>query len=60
MFFGSKIVHVKADGNCFYKSISYELFGTQEEDYTVRSVITRMEKLKQKCFSSLGVKLKNT
>ena len=49
---GRKIVHMKPDGNCFYRSISYQLFGTQEEDCTVRSVITRMENLNKKVFSS--------
>ena len=43
---------MKADGNCFYRSISYELFGTQEEDYIIRSVITRMENLNKNVFSS--------
>ena len=40
---GRKTVHKKLDGNCFYRSISYQLLGTQEEDCTVHSVITRME-----------------
>ena len=40
---GRKIVHMKLDGNCFYKSISYQTLGTQQEDCTIHSVITRME-----------------
>ena len=40
---GRKIVHMKPDGNCFYRSISYQLLGSQEEDCIVHSVITRME-----------------
>ena len=39
---GRKIVHMKSDGNCFYRSISYQLLGTQE-DCTVCNVATRME-----------------
>ena len=40
---GRKTVHMKLDGNCFYKSISYQTLGTQQEDCTGHSVITRME-----------------
>ena len=36
----------------FYRSISYELFGTQEEDYTIRSLLTRRENLNKSVFSS--------
>ena len=47
---------MKADGNCFYRSASYELFGTQEEGYTIHNVITRMENLNKNVFSP-GVKM---
>lgn len=40
------------DGNCFYRAISYQLFGTQEEDSTVRSVISRTERLNKRVFST--------
>ena len=43
---------MKPDGKCFYRSISYQLVGTQEENCSVRSVITRMENLNKKVFSS--------
>ena len=41
---------MEADGNLFHRSISYELFGTQEEDYTIRSVLTRTENLNKSVF----------
>ena len=39
------------DGNCFYRGISYQLFGTQEEHSTIRSVVSRMENLNKEIFS---------
>ena len=43
---------MKADGNCFYRSISYELFGTQDEDYAIHSVLITTENLNKSIFSS--------
>ena len=40
---------MKPDGNCFYRAISYELFET-EEDNTIRSVISRTERLNKVVF----------
>ena len=45
-----KAVKMKPDGNCFYRAISYELFGTEEEDSTIRSVILRTERLNKDVF----------
>ena len=45
-----KAVKMKPDGNCFYRAISYELFGTEEEDSTIRSVISRTERLNKDVF----------
>ena len=44
------MVTMIGDGNC-YHGISYQLFGTQEEHPTVRSVIYRMENLSKEIFS---------
>ena len=43
---------MKGDGNCFYRAISYQLFGTQEEDYLVRSIISQVENLNKTIFSN--------
>ena len=48
---GQKIVKMIGDGNCYYRGISYQLFGTQEEHPTIRSVIHRMENLNKDIFS---------
>lgn len=47
-----KVVSIKPDGNCFYRAISYQLFGTEEEDSTIRSVISRVERLNKDVFST--------
>jgi len=46
-----KVVSIKPDGNCFYTAISYQLFGT-EEDSTICSVISRMERFNKDVFST--------
>ena len=38
--------------NCFYRAISYQLFGTQEEDSTVWSVVSQTERLNKRVFST--------
>jgi len=43
---------MKPDGNCFYRAISHQLFGTQEEHSIVRRVITRMERLNKWAFAA--------
>ena len=48
---GRKEVTMKGDGNCFYRAISYQLFGTQE-DHLVRSVISQAENLNIMIFSN--------
>lgn len=50
---------MKPDGNCFYRAISYELFGTEEEDSTIRSVISRTEWLNKDVFSTFLIPLGN-
>ena len=39
------------DGNCFHRSISYQLFGTQEEHSTIRNVVYHTEKFSKEIFS---------
>ena len=39
------------DGNCFYRGISYQLFGTQEEHSTIRNVVYHTENLNKDIFS---------
>lgn len=41
------------DGNCFYRALSYQLFGTQDEHSMVRSVLYRAENLNKDMFSQL-------
>ena len=38
------------DGNCFYRGISYQLFKTQEEHSTIRSVVSGMENYYKEIF----------
>ena len=47
------------DSNCFYRAISYELFGTKEEDSTICSVISRTERLNKDVFSTFPIPLGN-
>ena len=39
------------DGNCFFRGISYQLFGTQEEHSMVGSIVYHMENLNKDTFS---------
>ena len=39
------------DGNCFFRGLSYQLFGTQEEHSMIRSIVYRMENLNKDTFS---------
>ncbi|XP_065897260.1 uncharacterized protein [Dysidea avara] len=45
-----KVIKIKRDGNCFYASLSFQLFGTQDEDFEVRHVVTSMVKKNQSIF----------
>ena len=40
-----KIISMKPDGNCFYRTLSYQLFGTREEYdiATIHGVVYRSE-----------------
>lgn len=46
-----KIVTMDPDGNCFFRGLSYQLFGTQEEHSMIRTIIYRMENLNKDTFS---------
>ena len=36
------MIKIKQDGNCFYSALSFQLFGTQDEDLAVRNVAYTM------------------
>ena len=42
---------MEPDGNCFFRAISYELFGTQDEHGLIRTILYRMENLNKEVFS---------
>jgi hypothetical protein len=46
-----KIVTMDADGNCFFRGLSYQLFGTQEEHSMIKTIVYRMENLNKDTFS---------
>ena len=41
---------IKQDGNCFNSALSFQLFGTQNEDTAVRNVVHRMILLNKDIF----------
>lgn len=47
-----RVVNIKQDVNCFYSALSFQLFGTQDEDITVRNVIHRTITLNKITFKS--------
>ena len=49
---GRKIIPMKADGNCFYRALSYQLFGTQEKYDIVHSVVYRTEMYNKPIFAN--------
>ena len=49
--YGRKLFEMIGDGNCFYRGISYQLFGTQEEHSTIHSVVSCMENFNKEIFS---------
>ena len=34
-----RVIKIKQVGNCFYSALSFQLFGSQDEDIAVRNVI---------------------
>ena len=44
------VIKIKQDGNCFYSALSFQLFGTQDEDIAVRNVVHRMVLLNKNTF----------
>ena len=49
---GRKIIPMKADGNCFYRALSYQLFSTQEEYDIVHRVVYRTEMYNKPIFAN--------
>ena len=47
-----KIKRVLGDGNCFFRSISHQLFASEEKHHAVRSTLVRFENLNKSVFSS--------
>ena len=45
-----RVIKIKQDGNCFYSAISFQLFGTQDQDIAVRNVIYRTITLNKNAF----------
>ena len=48
--YGRKLFKMVGNENCFYCGVPYQLFGTQEEHCTIRSVVSRMENLNKEIF----------
>ena len=48
---GRKIKHMTGDGNCMFRSLSYHIFGHQEEHLTTRNLINEFESLNQQQFT---------
>ena len=44
------MIKIKQDGNCFYSALSFQLFGTEDEDLAVRNVVYRMVLLNKRIF----------
>lgn len=44
------MVSIKPDGNCFFRALSYQLFGTENEHVTIRTTLYRAEVLNKKIF----------
>ena len=44
------MVPIKGDGNCFYRALSYQLFGTEDKHLMVRTILYRTENLNKKAF----------
>ena len=49
---GRKIISMKPDGNCFYRTLSYQLFGTQEEYNIVHGVVYHTEMYNKPIFAN--------
>lgn len=50
---GRKVREIKGDGNCFFRSLSFILFGNEEEHVNVRTLLVRFENLNSEIFKSL-------
>ena len=50
-----KVIKIKRDGNCFYSSLSYQLFGTQDEDDTIRFVVSNMVSRNKETFQEFFI-----
>ena len=48
---GRKIKHMTGDGNCMFRSLSYHIFGHQEEHLATRKLIIEFESLNRQQFA---------
>ena len=57
---GGRQVHVVAgDGNCMFRSLSHQLYGSSERHFVVRSLLLRFESKNCDTFSQLLTKVNN-
>ena len=50
---GRMVIPIEPDGSCFFRAISYQLFGTQDYHVIVRTTLERAEHLNKKIFENL-------
>ena len=50
---GRKAYAIEMDGNCFFRALSYELFGTQDQHLMIRTILYRTINLNQEVFDGL-------
>ena len=50
---GQQVYAVPGDGNCMFRSLSHQLYGTSEHHFSVRALLLRFENKNQEIFSKL-------
>ena len=50
---GRQVYAVAGDGNCMFRSLSHQLYGTSERHFSVRALLLRFENKNQEIFSKL-------
>ena len=49
---GRKVKIILGDNNCFFRTLSHQLFNTEEKHYTMRSTVVRFENVNKAIFSN--------